>query len=161
MSTNNNFWREGRAEAVSNRGPSAYQPTASPLGQTGSLSRRAVVKLSAFSSCIEASCCEAIHYLVLYGGELLWSYPLSRLVWRRAVVKLSAFSSCIEESCCEAIRFLVLYGGELLWSYPLSRPVWRRAVLEPSTLSGQDGFRRLQCACHSFQSPIQYTIHSV
>ena len=28
------FWRERRAEAVSNRGPSAYQPNALPLGQT-------------------------------------------------------------------------------------------------------------------------------
>ena len=36
MSTNHNFWRERRAEGVSNRGPSAYQPTALPLGQTGS-----------------------------------------------------------------------------------------------------------------------------
>ena len=32
-----NFWRERRAEADSNRGPSAYQPNALPLGQTGSL----------------------------------------------------------------------------------------------------------------------------
>ena len=31
------FWRERRAEAVSNRSPSAYQPNALPLGQTGSL----------------------------------------------------------------------------------------------------------------------------
>ena len=30
------FWRERRAEAVSNRGPSAYHSTALPLGQTGS-----------------------------------------------------------------------------------------------------------------------------
>ena len=37
MSTNHNFRRERRAEGVSNRGPSAYQPTALPLGQTGSL----------------------------------------------------------------------------------------------------------------------------
>ena len=37
MFTNHNFRRERRAEAVSNRGPSAYQPTALPLGQTGSL----------------------------------------------------------------------------------------------------------------------------
>ena len=29
--------RERRAEAVSNRGPSAYQSNALPLGQTGSL----------------------------------------------------------------------------------------------------------------------------
>ena len=30
------FRRERRAETVSNRGPSAYQPNALPLGQTGS-----------------------------------------------------------------------------------------------------------------------------
>ena len=36
VSTNHNFWRERRAEADSNRGPSAYQPNALPLGQTGS-----------------------------------------------------------------------------------------------------------------------------
>ena len=38
MSTDHNFQRERRAEAVSNRGPVAYQPTALTLGQTGSLS---------------------------------------------------------------------------------------------------------------------------
>ena len=38
MSTDHNFWRERRAESDSNRGPSAYQPNALPLGQTGSLS---------------------------------------------------------------------------------------------------------------------------
>ena len=37
VSTDHNFWRERRAEADSNRGPSAYQPNALPLGQTGSL----------------------------------------------------------------------------------------------------------------------------
>ena len=37
VSTNHNlFLREKRAEAVSNRGPSAYQPNALPLGHTGS-----------------------------------------------------------------------------------------------------------------------------
>ena len=35
MSTNHNFWRERRAKAVSNRSPSAYQPNALTLGQTG------------------------------------------------------------------------------------------------------------------------------
>ena len=39
-STNHNLFeepaRERRAEAVSNRGPSAYQPNALPLGQTSS-----------------------------------------------------------------------------------------------------------------------------
>ena len=37
VSTYHNFWRERRAEADSNRGPSAYQSNALPLGQTGSL----------------------------------------------------------------------------------------------------------------------------
>ena len=38
-STNHNLSEEKvRAEAVSNRGPSAYQPNALPLGQTGSQS---------------------------------------------------------------------------------------------------------------------------
>ena len=36
MSSDHNFWRERRAVAVSNRGPSAYQPNALPLGHTGS-----------------------------------------------------------------------------------------------------------------------------
>ena len=38
VSTNHNlFWWERRAEAVSNRGPSAYQPNALPLGHIGSV----------------------------------------------------------------------------------------------------------------------------
>ena len=37
LQTTQPFWWERRAEAVSNRGPSAYQPNALPLGQTGSL----------------------------------------------------------------------------------------------------------------------------
>ena len=37
VSTDHNFWRERRAEADSNRGPSAYQPNSLLLGQTGSL----------------------------------------------------------------------------------------------------------------------------
>ena len=40
MSTDPNFWWERRAEADSNRGPSAYQPNALPLGQTGSPRRK-------------------------------------------------------------------------------------------------------------------------
>ena len=38
VSTNHNLF-ERRAEAVSNQGPSAYQPNALPLGQTGSQSQ--------------------------------------------------------------------------------------------------------------------------
>ena len=36
VSTDHNFWRERKAETDSNRSPSAYQPNALPLGQTGS-----------------------------------------------------------------------------------------------------------------------------
>ena len=36
VSTDRNFRRERRAEAELNRDPSAYQPKALPLGQTGS-----------------------------------------------------------------------------------------------------------------------------
>ena len=36
VSTDHNFWRERSAKADLNRGPSAYQPNALPLGQTGS-----------------------------------------------------------------------------------------------------------------------------
>ena len=36
VSTDHSFGSERRAEADSNRGPSAYRPTALPLGQTGS-----------------------------------------------------------------------------------------------------------------------------
>ena len=43
MSTDHNFRRERRAEADSNRGPSAYQPNALPLGQTGSQSNTMVL----------------------------------------------------------------------------------------------------------------------
>ena len=39
VSTDHNLWSERRAEADSNRCPSAYQPNALPLGQTGSRKR--------------------------------------------------------------------------------------------------------------------------
>ena len=41
--TDHNFWRERTAEADSNRGPSAYEPNALPLGQTGSHTRDTTV----------------------------------------------------------------------------------------------------------------------
>ena len=39
VSTDHNFSRERKAEADSNRNPTAYQPNALPLGQTGSRPR--------------------------------------------------------------------------------------------------------------------------
>ena len=49
-----NFWREKRAEADSNRGPSAYQPNALPLGQTGSHGTRALALHSRRLSTMES-----------------------------------------------------------------------------------------------------------
>ena len=51
VSTDHNFSRGRRAEADSNRGPSAYQPNDLPLGQTGSLngSIRGVIFIGRFS----------------------------------------------------------------------------------------------------------------
>ena len=51
VSTDHNFWRERRAEADSNRGPSVYQPNALPLGHSGSPFHRS----SSFRWCLMAS----------------------------------------------------------------------------------------------------------
>ena len=45
VSTDHNLWRERRAEADSNWGPSAYQPNALPLGPTGSHFHRESIAL--------------------------------------------------------------------------------------------------------------------
>ena len=50
VSTDHNIWRERRAEADSNRGPSAYQPNALPLGQTGTQSQLALISISEWES---------------------------------------------------------------------------------------------------------------
>ena len=42
-STDHNFWGERRAEADSNRGPSAYQPKALLLGQSGSQDKPTII----------------------------------------------------------------------------------------------------------------------
>ena len=85
-STDHNFWRERRAEADSNRGPSAYQPNALPLGQTGSwtgnwalgcfhslisteIFRRALT--ASVDSCAEVKSAASVAYLNLaeFGGR--------------------------------------------------------------------------------------------
>ena len=50
MSTDHNFRRERRAEADSNRGPSAYQPNALPLGQSGSRQPQWLITYTSTSS---------------------------------------------------------------------------------------------------------------
>ena len=56
VSTDHNFWRGRRAEADSNRGPSAsYQPNALPLCQTGSQSNTDNGVVPSFILCVPAS----------------------------------------------------------------------------------------------------------
>ena len=50
MSINHSFWRQRKTEAESNRGPSAYQPNALPLGQTGSQTARYLTRHIKLSS---------------------------------------------------------------------------------------------------------------
>ena len=54
VSIDHNFWRERRAEADLNQGPSAYQPNALLLGQTGS-------RLSSGTICFLYSACMRQH----------------------------------------------------------------------------------------------------
>ena len=65
MSTNHNLLRERRAEAVSNLGPSAFQPTAIPLGQTGSHSYYTSLK-TCIAQCGEIATCDCSLYVRLF-----------------------------------------------------------------------------------------------
>ena len=70
VSTDHNFWRERRAEADSNRGPSAYQPNALPLGQTSSPPQYCPIH-SSFIHCYRCYCACRVPLCVWFGGWLL------------------------------------------------------------------------------------------
>ena len=57
------FWRERRAEADLNRSPSAYQPNALPLGQTG---------LQMISACVCLGGRMVVVVVVVVGGGGYW-----------------------------------------------------------------------------------------
>ena len=68
------FRRERRAEAVSNRGPSAYQPNALPLGQTGSLQlQRRVLRSSRMRPLIVRL--RSVFIIHRSGGSGTWLVP--------------------------------------------------------------------------------------
>ena len=67
------FLRQRRAEADSNRGPPAYQPNALPLGQTGSLPRTVVERLTCDLVTSVSNRCERIKN-VWFG--LMWPYAV-------------------------------------------------------------------------------------
>ena len=68
VSTNHNLFEEkGEPKRVSNRGPSAYQRSAIPLGQTGSLRQlnRMENENTLQSRVSVAVCSKALHFLVI------------------------------------------------------------------------------------------------
>ena len=75
VSTDHNFRRERTAEADLNRGPSAYQPHALPLGQTGShISSDAICFLYSACMCQHKTCHFSFFFTTLrvnQGGTLV------------------------------------------------------------------------------------------
>ena len=107
------FWRERRAEAVSNRGPSAYQPNALPLGQTGSRAAcaRVLLYIDSFS-------------LLLISSGLSWGSSTTSLLLSRLdpqiIVQLfvslpSSWSRL--DSCCVLLLLLswCLMSSDVIW----------------------------------------------
>ena len=79
VSTDHNFWRERRAEADLNRGPSAYEPNALPLGQTGS-------HVSSDVICFLYSACMRQHKTCHFS----FFFTTVRMNWGGRVVRSSA-----------------------------------------------------------------------
>ena len=113
VSTNHSLsWRERRAEAVSSRGPFAYQPNALPLGQTGSRCSEgwARVNLTFFSKAFlrvweqEKIACSRTRI------RRVWSW-----VWQRVNVFLRlqalVYDTLPPESDARSVRFLCLLGS--------------------------------------------------
>ena len=88
VSTDHNFRRERRAEADSNRGPSAYQPNALPLGQSGS---RYLVRALQPSKPEETVSHRPEHNVEEVGT---WPVPIKPLVYFAKY----CFNSCVEQS---------------------------------------------------------------
>ena len=74
-----NFWRVRRAEAESNRCPSAYQPSSLPLSQTGSLSIRQspAYPSSVSSTAGYATVSDATTPKAVFSTFCLYAYPSS------------------------------------------------------------------------------------
>ena len=80
VSTDHSFWRERRAEGDSNRGPSAYQPNALPLGQTGSQSLCPTGGVSVLCIYLHARW-EFLRSLLLCLCDVFWALINSLVSW--------------------------------------------------------------------------------
>ena len=83
MSTDHNFWRERTAEACTNRGPSAYQPDALPLGLTGSKRSKPAIRSLGGHGGHRCPCCQRPH-----DTQSSDARPAQRAVWTRVSVDL-------------------------------------------------------------------------
>ena len=86
------FRRERRAEAVSNRGPSAYQPNALPLGQTRSLEAGTQNLLILCIACCSSSFPEGSFGICVHNHNFYSEFP------RLAVVQVSMYWPQAEDS---------------------------------------------------------------
>ena len=107
MSTNHNFWKERRPEAVSNRGPSAYQPTALPLGQTGSHAR--------------GRCCWSLLYRAVLHSRA--DSLRSHVILHEWIAFYSAFLNINRSGVhialtCETVFHLPLWHHMTSWRFP-------------------------------------------
>ena len=87
VSTDHNFWRERKAEAGWNRGPSAYQPNALPQGQTGSRNTDTKNILKQESSWVRSCWVTKLKTRLCTVSVLTWGYQV--------VSELDRYASCL------------------------------------------------------------------
>ena len=123
MSTSHNFWRERRAEAVSNRGPSAYQPTALPLGQTGSLRVVAVVVVDRFYTAVFSALEQTHCALVAWDSKrvtIFFKWCTYSAIWLYRVgatrEAVSARCVCTIQSCTMSHHFMQSHIGACVFN---------------------------------------------
>ena len=116
------FWRERRAEAVSNRGPSAYQPNALPLGQTGSRSSFESCQLPFFMLILFSFC-------LLFPCFLLLEAPFSWLVMTRVFgsVFVDGEIDCVDYVFRAVFSFFYF---PLFWSFCLLSGLMQHWICE-------------------------------
>ena len=103
MSTYHSFWRERRAEPDSNRGPSAYQPNALPLGQIGS--QRPACQRFKYISVL------AVGFASVYWGSTQWGKKLCHPCTRSRLQLTSAQAQDRRRSGLD-VHVPISVGGE-------------------------------------------------
>ena len=103
VSTDHSFWRERRAEADSNRGPSAYQPNALPLGQTGSHGKSP----STVCFICVCFCCCSLFFLFFCFFAWVWNVHAEGYL-RKGALRQNYYNYCNVSLIYKAKHFLLL-----------------------------------------------------